>query len=105
MDSSLRARFEQLGPIRAVDRVSSGSPAAFVLRLPNDQMVPKTISGMMALARRGLTMLQAKRAIETLLEDGRVFIDVPIVEDEAALADELAAAGIYAMLVENAASP
>ncbi len=32
MNSSLRADLARLGPIRAVDRVSSGSPAVFVLR-------------------------------------------------------------------------
>jgi hypothetical protein len=34
MDSALRERFERLGPIRCIDRVSSGSPGAFVLRVP-----------------------------------------------------------------------
>ena len=45
-------------------------------------------------------MLRAKRAIEALLEDGRVFVDVPTVEDPAALAADLASSGIAAAPVE-----
>lgn len=100
MDSKWRERFAQLGPIRDIDRVSSGSPAVFVLRLSPDGPVPRTIDAMHALARRGMTMLRAKRAIEALLEDGRVFVDVPTVEDPAALAADLAGAGIAAAPVE-----
>ena len=100
MDSSLRERFARLGPIRGIDRVQSGSPATFVLRLPKDRGVPRTIDGMFALARRGLTMLRAKRTIEALVEDGRVFVDLPMVEDAKAVTDDLAKAGIAAATVE-----
>ncbi len=101
MDSSLRERFARLGPIRGVDRVSSGSPAVFVLRLPPGRGVPRTIDSMFALARRGLTMLRAKRVIEALVADGRVFVDLPTVEDHKALAEDLARAGIAAAPVET----
>jgi putative transcriptional regulator len=47
-----------------------------------------------------MTMLRAKRAVEALLEDGRVFVDVPTVEDPAALAADLASAGVAAAPVE-----
>ncbi len=66
--------------------------------------MPKTIDGMHALARRGLTMLRAKRAIEALVEDGRVFVDLPVVEDSMALAIELSKAGIVAAPVEPSAA-
>lgn len=100
MDSMWRERFARLGPIRDIDRVPSGSPAVFVLRLPPGGPVPRTIDAIHALARRGMTMLRAKRAVEAMLEDGRVFVDVPTVEDPAALAAELAAAGIAGAPVE-----
>lgn len=45
-------------------------------------------------------MLKAKRAIEALVEDGRVFVDLPTVEDHTVLADDLAKAGISAALLE-----
>ena len=100
MESKLRERFARLGPIRAISRVPSGSPAVFVLRLPLGGRVPRTIDATHALAKRGMTMLRAKRAIEAMLEDGRVFVDVPTVEDPAALAADLAAAGVAAAPVQ-----
>ena len=96
MDSSLRERFAQLGPIRAVARVPSGSPVTFVLRIPRDRATPKTVDGALALARRGATMLRAKRVMEELLATGRAFVHLPMVEDATALAGDLAAAGIAA---------
>ncbi len=99
MESSLRERFARLGTVRAIDRVQSGSPAMFVLRLPAGQTAPRTIDAIMALARRGIGMLRAKRAIEARLDDGRVFVDLPMVEDPQALTADLAAAGIAAAQV------
>ncbi len=99
MDSSLKERFARLGPTRVIDRVSSGSPAVYVLRVPPVLKHVRTIDGMFALARRGFTMLQAKRAIEAMLDDGRVFVDLPMVESDEALTTELARAGITAAAV------
>jgi putative transcriptional regulator len=100
MDSSLKERFARLGPIRTIDRVSSGSPAVFVLRLPLDGAIPRTIDATLTLARRGMTMLRAKRAVEALLEKGRVFVELPTVEDTAALTDDLRKAGISAAWIQ-----
>jgi putative transcriptional regulator len=100
MDSSLRERFARLGPIRAIDRVTSGSPAVFVLRLALDGSRPRTIDATHALARRGMTMLRAKRAIESLVEKGRVFVDLPTVEDTSALTADLGKAGIAAAWIQ-----
>ena len=104
MDSTLKARFARLGPIRAVDRVGSGSAAVFVLRLVATGETPKTIDAMHVLARRGLTMLRAKRAVEALLVDGRVYVDLPMVEDADAVTEDLARAGIAAARVDASAS-
>ena len=100
MDSKLRERFARLGPIRATGRVCSGSPAVFVLRLPPGEAMPRTVDAMHALARRSLTMLRAKRAVEALVGDGRTFVDLPAVEDTGALTADLAGAGIAAAPVE-----
>ncbi len=99
MNSSLRADFARLGPIRAVDRVSSGSPAVFVLRQIANRR-PKTVDAALALARRGMTLLRAKRAMEELLDTGRSFVDLPMVEDARMLAADLARAGIVAAQVQ-----
>lgn len=100
MDSSLKERFARLGPIRAVARAPSGSPATFVLRLTQGRAVPKTIDGALVLARRGATLLRAKRAMEELLATGRAFVHLPTVEDAASLASDLAQAGIAAAPVD-----
>jgi putative transcriptional regulator len=99
MNSSLKADFARLGPIRAVDRVSAGSPAVFVLRHAASRR-PKTVDAALALARRGMTLLRAKRAMEELLDTGRSSVDLPTVEDAAVLAADLAQAGIAAAQVQ-----
>ncbi len=96
VDPALRERLARLGPIRGIGRVSSGSPAVFAPRLPPGQPMPRTIDATLALARRGLEMLPAKRAIEAVVRDGRVLVDLPMVKDMAVLASELAVAGIVA---------
>jgi DNA-binding transcriptional regulator YiaG len=50
----------------------------------------------MALARRGMTMLRAKRAIESMLDDGEVAIEVPTVGSVPVLFSELRKAGVEA---------
>jgi hypothetical protein len=64
--------------------VSSGSPAVFVLRQVASRR-PRTVGGALALARRGMTLLRAKRAMEELLDTGRSFVDLPMVEDATVL--------------------
>ena len=95
MNSSLSERLARLGPIRDVDRVPSGSPVVLSLRPgPNpspDQL--KAVDATLSLAKRGLSLLRAKRAIEEMLETGRTVLLIPTVESEHALADELSAAG------------
>lgn len=98
-DSTLGEQFGRQVPIRAITRVSSGSPAVFVLRLPADRIVPRPIDDMPALVRRGLNMLEAKRAVEEAVEQGRTFVRVPMVED-AALSQGLAQAGLPAAPVQ-----
>jgi putative transcriptional regulator len=59
-----------------------------------------TVDGALALARRGMTLLRAKRAMEELLDTGRSFVDLPMVEDAAVLAADLVQAGIAAAQVQ-----
>ncbi len=61
--------------------------------------MPKTIDATLALARRGLPLLRAKRAMEALLTRGKALVDVPTVEEAGALIAELRAAGISASIV------
>ena len=54
----------------------------------------------LVLARRGLSLLRAKRAMEELFDKGSVFVDLPVVEDRGALVAELAEAGVAAAPVD-----
>ncbi len=96
MQSAFKERLERLGRVWGVDRVASGSPVDLVLRPGPDRAKIKTIDATMALARRGLTMLRAKRTIEAMLEDGEVAVEVPTVEDWTTLARDLRKAGVEA---------
>jgi DNA-binding transcriptional regulator YiaG len=99
MSSSLKARLERLGPIRDIARVSSGSSVALVLRPARELADMKTIDATMALARRGLTLLKAKRLIEAVVEHGDAAVTVPTVESLAVLMAELDAAGVRATAI------
>lgn len=98
MKSSLRERLERLGPVRAVSQVASGSPVVLSLRpRPNRQI--KTVSATMSLARRGISLLRAKRAVEEMLATGRAVIELPKVENQTFLTAELDELGVMATSV------
>ena len=91
--SALKEKFERLGPTRAVDLVRSGSSEVVALKPAADLRRIKTIDAILAVRRRGLSMLKAKRAIEAAMSDGRAVLSVPMVESVGALAKELHDAG------------
>ncbi len=101
MSLTLRERLARLGPVRGVDRVESGSPAVFLIRMSAEYAgPPRTIDAMLTLARRGPSLLRAKRAVEAVLEEGRVMVTLPMVEDVETVKAELAAAGFEARHME-----
>lgn len=59
------------------------------------------MDGALVLARRGMTMLRAKRAMERLLERGKALVELPTVESETAAMAELSSAGITAVVVKE----
>ena len=74
----------------------SGSPVDLVLRPADGLDKVKTITAMYALARRGPTLLRAKRAVEAMVETGETHLHVATVESLTALGAELRAAGVAA---------
>jgi DNA-binding transcriptional regulator YiaG len=92
--SSLRERFARLGPFQAVDPVLDGSPAVLSLRPASDLAEVETVSAALALSRRGIGMLKAKRAIEAMIDDGRCAVFVPKLESAELFAAEMAGHGI-----------
>ena len=96
MKRELKERLERLAPIRDISRVSSGSPADLVIRPADGLAKVRTISAIEALARRGMTMLKAKRAVEAMVETGEATVSLPMVESIRALVADLRQAGVKA---------
>ena len=99
--SKLKEQFAQRGRIKDIDRVLSGSPVDLVLRPSAGLEDLRTISATMALARRGMTMLKAKRAVEAVVERGEAVVHVPTVESLDALSSDLGAAGIRIAIIQH----
>src|SRR5580658_1866843 len=99
--SSLKELLARLGPVRGIDRVPSGSPVALTLTLGCKLAELRTVSAALALAKRHLPMLRGKRAMEALLETGRAYVLVPVVEDTPALISDLAAHGVAAAVLPD----
>jgi len=59
------------------------------------------ISAALSLARRGLSLRRAKRAVEEMLATGRAVIELPKVENEAFLTAELDELGVVAKSVAS----
>lgn len=99
MKSSLKDRFANLGPVRDVDRVLSGSPADLVLRKSKSDV--RSVAASLALAKRGLSLLRAKRVIEMLVELGETAVQLPTVESVNALLDDMRASGVTASVIAD----
>lgn len=95
MESSLRERFARLGPVQAIARAPSGSPARYVLRA-TDPPYCKTIDAAEALAYRHLALKQAKRTIERVQDGETVAVELPMLEDAGAFESAMAACGVRA---------
>jgi hypothetical protein len=96
ISSSLKAA---LGPpvqgLMGGSRVSSGSPARYVLSA--DQPLTKTISAIWALVKRHVPLIVAKRQIEEVMVGNAVVSDLPMLEDAAAFEREMRELGISAV--------
>lgn len=75
--------------------MSSGSPEELVLRTERENVA--VISAVMVLAKRGLSMLKAKRAIEAMVAQGKVIVELPMVENPDILTEELRQAGVITL--------
>jgi putative transcriptional regulator len=98
---SLRERFARPGRSRGVDLVPSGSPAILSLKIKGALADVRTIDAMVALRRRGASLLKAKRAVEAAVERRANVIVAPTVEDIGALGRELERCGFAASVVET----
>jgi DNA-binding transcriptional regulator YiaG len=97
--SLLRERFERLGRVQGIDPVRSGSSAIVSLRLIGKLDQTKTVEAVIALRRRGVPTLKAKRAVEAAIEGRANVLDVPTVESRHALAEDLRRFGFDMSLI------
>ena len=91
---------ERLGPrvqIQAINQVQSGSAARFLLRR-DEAITPNIPKAAVCLAKRHMTLRKAEMVLNRLTDQNAIVVEVPMVEDRAALVDDLADAGIRAVL-------
>ncbi len=83
MSSWLKEVFGPRVQIRDADRVRSGSPARYLIEwaFKRGEPPPQTVTAARALVRRHLTLRRAHAAMTTLVESGRVVVEIPCVED------------------------
>ncbi|MCY1668035.1 helix-turn-helix domain-containing protein [Rhizobium sp. SL86] len=99
MKSSLRERFERLGPVEVVTPGQSGSRAVVTLHLDPAVAAIKSITVVRLLVENGMTMLTAKRAVEKAMETGQATFVVPGLRDAEAFAAIIADCGFTAKAV------
>ena len=80
--------------MRYVARNTSGLPELVCLRRLSSKMPVITTKATLALAKRGLSLLEAKHAIETMLDNERMTVALPLIISRLYLSEEFAAAGI-----------
>ena len=96
MNSRSKAPLERLGPVRAVPRRPCGS--AGTVRLSPNGVEVRKVTLALALASRGLSMREARDAVDAMLERGEVVVDLPTVEDRWTLESELRENGASAII-------
>jgi hypothetical protein len=79
--------------------VKSGFPEIVTLRLSQGLRGIQSVDAIIALRRRGASTLNAKRAVEAAMEGQANVLDVPVVEDRRALAEELLSYGFEMAIV------
>lgn len=90
---SFKDKLARLGPTRVVVPVPSGSPA--VVRLVHEGR-GHTIGAMIALRRRGASVLKAKRVVEAAVEKRPASVFLPMLDDIGTLDGELRVLGFSA---------
>ncbi|UOA33699.1 hypothetical protein DSM110093_03795 (plasmid) [Sulfitobacter sp. DSM 110093] len=94
-NAELKEVFGRLGPVQVVDRNQSGSKESVVLRPKGDSAEINAIAATQALAQCGLKLLLAKRAVESVIDEGEALLVLPQVASRERLANELAAVGVH----------
>jgi putative transcriptional regulator len=97
-ESGLKAKFARLGPTQAPAPAPSGSREQMTIRRGVDLHAIDTINAVLLLHHSGLTLLRAKRTIETVMDGTAVSVDLTHVADAAAFAREMLESGFEAVV-------
>lgn len=97
----LKERLARLGRVPGESPVASGSPADVVIRPADGLARVRTIDAIRAIARRNVTLLAAKRAVEAMVENGHAYIHVPTIESCEGFSSDLLAAGVKVVRVAH----
>lgn len=91
-NAPLAGPLSRLGPVSGVPRAISGSPRKLTLRPEGEDVA--VIPAVLALAKRGLSLLKAKRALEAMIDEGEVIVELPTVESSGDLVADLKRSGV-----------
>ncbi|MFC3169580.1 helix-turn-helix domain-containing protein [Paracoccus fontiphilus] len=97
-NSLLKEVAGRLGPVQDVSQNQSGSKEHLVLHATKNDAPVIAVKAALVLAECGISLLKAKRAIETVLEGGEATLILPKVGSKQKLTSELRAAGIEAFV-------
>lgn len=99
--AGLQGTLARLAPVKKVDRYRSGPSETLVLVPIGSTAAINAIAATRALARTGLTLLRAKRAVEAVIAGDDVTLLLPTVPSRDRLIAELASAGLRASPVSG----
>lgn len=92
--TNFREIAKTLGPVRDVPKNTAGSQEHVVLRRLGHEAPVVAAKAALALARCGISLLEAKRAVEAVLDEGEETLILPMVSTRPDLSQDLATAGI-----------
>lgn len=99
MDENLKQRFSNLSPVIPIKDFKLGTPLCLLIKANAQDPALKPISSMHALSQRGMNLLDAKRAVEDMIQHGSARVRCPTVESFIRLNKELKESGVESEIV------
>jgi putative transcriptional regulator len=93
-DTGLKKVFGHLGQVQDISRNRTGSEESAILSPQGEVHAINAIAATRTLAQCGLTLLEAKRAVETVIAGDEIALALPKVVSRDRLVEDLATVGI-----------
>ena len=100
-NTELKEVFGRLGQVQDAARNQSGLRESLVLRPDRKASAINAIAATRTLAQCGITLLKAKRAVETLIVEEEIILTLPNVASRDRLVEGLATAGIQSKFLRK----